>query len=997
MHEHKADQPSEFSETLQALSQEINTLQREILRTSREKPGAPCTAEQSYAILRVEKYIQTLIDQVRAGPLAVNDTELNQYGNKHANLIRMARLVEGLNIENVHVPIPHGIKSDNVRAFMQVNQLDISHEWKTLRSLYASHDTSSSVRFLDRDDVKQLLASIQTKINQAFALARQHPDKFAKLVESGFAQWLSQVAKDSTFLMVRSTGAEDSRKASNAGGNKSCAYVAPTPEAFCDAAAEVICSYFEVNSLQNLVNSGLNPFENDPMLSVTAQQLVGEAPIGSSGQTTKPQDIPVSVVLFTQEPLYVGGEQFRVMRISATYGHGEGVVGGVGIGTDTILIAVSESNPDKINIMYENGDKSTRLAPVTTAEGIQLKHVKNPEELRNHPALNDEMITRLYTWGIVGEKFFQGPTDMELVIKGGKVYPVQGRPINRPEQTPTYLDVRKVQRERKETSPIIETMKGEMLVPGTASVVTIDNPEEILFVTRLAEATPLYKKGLHKAVVVLQPEPANSHDIVIFSGLGVPCLRMPQEGANALIKQADEEHSVVICMQEATMNLWDNNVPVDEYISSGYTVHPARIVMSSSVAIPGKPVEVPQEVKDLLLTVRSMETQAAANQALDTLQEHPLVADLTTSLAKLRGRVTAAKHPLPRRVTEAHTALENLNVRVHGAFEEMRAAVKKSQPEERLRPLFRAKVLSSLLSDETQCSCVTIQSHVEDAHALIDYQQEFDYPVRFADIYLAGNAAITDSSREAWRTFLKNLEPRAQSGEINPEQVQRLHGIVHRLEEIGVLETWFAFFFKPDSTLEELLQSISPQDEEKLRQLSNLEQTLTAVGKNLDAFSSSVTWADAQKSLESLVFTLTSPESPLTVAILRKNASPIVKMALFALMGNVVDVYDTAIKKMKGSPDIPETQKLILFKNMLNIYAVMFKQWLPQVGQDCALNRPENRQRLFNNNRTPEQFVAFLTNAMMRHKLTDTKNLLPSRDFSVAAASWGAETNLFST
>ncbi len=76
----------------------------------------------------------------------------------------------------------------------------------------------------------------------------------------------------------------------------------------------------------NRINSGQNPFEQDLKLAVTIQELIGE----QVGGNTRSNEIPISLVLFTDEPLSSGSGGFRVMRISASYGHGEGVVGNLG-------------------------------------------------------------------------------------------------------------------------------------------------------------------------------------------------------------------------------------------------------------------------------------------------------------------------------------------------------------------------------------------------------------------------------------------------------------------------------------------------------------------------------------------------------------------------------------------------------------------------------------------------------------------------------------------
>jgi Pyruvate phosphate dikinase, PEP/pyruvate binding domain. len=125
-----------------------------------------------------------------------------------------------------------------------------------------------------------------------------------------------------------------------------------------EAVGSVVASYFGEKSLQNRIDSQINPFEEPLQLAVTAQRLIGE-PIGGANSFDQ---IPVSFVVFTNEPLYIGEEKFRVMRISASFGHG--VVGNQGIATDTVLLLRSESQPDELYVLYDN-QKNNPLSPAT--------------------------------------------------------------------------------------------------------------------------------------------------------------------------------------------------------------------------------------------------------------------------------------------------------------------------------------------------------------------------------------------------------------------------------------------------------------------------------------------------------------------------------------------------------------------------------------------------------------------------------------------------------
>ena len=395
--------------------------------------------------------------------------------------------------------------------------------------------------------------------------------------------WVSDIEKQGNYLMVRSTGAEDSKKSANAGGNFSAAYVKPTFAAFAEAMGQVVSSYFGASSLQKRFDAELNPFREELRLAVTAQELIGE-PVGGSKVM---RDIPVSLVLFSNEPLYIGDEKFRAMRLSATFGHGEGVVGNHGIGTDTILVLQSTVHPDKIYILYDNQEKPERLAPVRVNGRVVLKKIPNHPDMVKRPALGKEEIIRLFQWGVVGEKFFQDdPTDMEIVWLNGKIYPVQARPVNRPELLPTYIDFKKIEALKK--SPVMQSIETEMIVPGRASVVEIVKPEETLISDTLEKAERLFRKGLHKLVVVEQQEPANSHPVVNFSGLGMPCLFANDLNAiREMTNSASEKQPIAACIQSATLHQWDaTQGAISDYTTKGFVVHPAKISISLSITKP---------------------------------------------------------------------------------------------------------------------------------------------------------------------------------------------------------------------------------------------------------------------------------------------------------------------------------------------------------------------------------------------------------------------------
>lgn len=970
---------------------------KEVLK--KEPYTAPPLKEAEYVQKEEADYSKVI--PIRQKLVSLNE-QLDKGGKKYSNLIRMDELAKGIGFSEIEVPVPQVAFTDKVEAFLKKNNIGIDKDWKALKKLYDEHGGEG--KFLDRPDAQQHLQNIRDNIAKAFAIVKNDPG--GKELEALFGKelvpWLANENSKGHFLMVRSTGTEDTKKTANAGGNISPHYIRPEKEALCDASRDVICSYFKDNSLRNLINANPeeNPFENPPKLSVLTQHLIGEEPISAAqidaASKKGLKDIPVSMVLFSTEPLYVGNECFRAMRISASYGHGEGVVGGAGVGTDTVLVLVSEKDPEKLYVLYDNADKPKRLAPVATQDGVALRLVDNPGELRKEPVLNSNMLTQLFKWGVLGENFFQDPaTDMEIVIKGGKIYPVQARPVIRKEVTdPQYLDMKKVK--SAESSPVAETLRSEMLVPGESKVVTT-SPDRICFAASLEEAEKMYDKKMHDAVIVTRPEPANSHPVVNFSSLGVPCLYVKkQDVLEKIMGQADQNHPLVICTQEGTLNLWDNaKGSVNDFTSKGYTSHPAKIAISLPVQISqttwGRSAEVSEKVESMLMDLRCSATNEAALKTLNELREtemKSLVQQRDDLLAKMKSHTF-----VPKQVGETLTVLNQLIQKVDTAFKETQAAFEKPTVEQPLRQLFHVKVLQTLLVGEPskegavgQYSKISMKPYLDDAVELLEYQAKVpSHPVRFGEIYLAGDAAIDPASKQVWRDFLIGLETNPA---VTTEQINRIHEMVRTLQASGTLSTWFAFYFKKGASLQQVLDTFPQKDDGKIKEALSLASEIKAFRGDLEAFSKPETFAGAQKHLETLMKKITDETSACNTGKLLNGASPVTSFVILNILGEAVDLYDTAIKQMKGFHAKTEDEKKVQtanFKKMLIPYFSLLDSSVKSMNLAATMKASSKG--------TITNYMDNLKKAFTEHTSLDIKQLEPTKDFSVAAATYSPTSN----
>ncbi len=990
---------------LAALQEEAALLHQELITSINQKPVArqsprafeawlKTADKQCYAIANLEKRIQA---RMSAWTSTLPLKESESFGKKHANCARQAMLAEALHVPGLNVPISHGVSSDTIRTFLQKMAPEVFDHWTSLGSLFEKYEGE---RFLEEVAVTDHLESIHQSIQKAFS----HFDAFENLsLSSDLVAWLEKVKGTENYLMVRSSGAEDTHESVNAGGNVSKAYVLPTKDAFSKAIGDVVCSYFGSASLQNRMNAQQNPFEQELKLGVASQELIGESVGGNNIN-----QIPVSVVIFTNEPLYIGDEKFRVMRISASYGHGEGVVGNQGIATDTALLLISAAHPDQLYVLYDNQHKPTRLAPIETSEGIILKPTDNPTHLQNSAALNPELLARLYHWGIVTEAFFGEATDMEIVIKEGIIYPVQARPVKRLPLQATYLDRRKLNATL--VSPIKESVRAETVVPGKASAFLLTIPEQILRRAKLQEAEIDYQKDLHQLVVVHQPEPANSHPVVNFSGMGIPCLNANAEKVEHLIQQINPETPVVICMQTGSIHLWDiKQGDVVDFISEGFAAHPAKIAIS----IPGtklpssyqQPHKAPQNLKNHLIALRDETEPTKALEYLNLIEHHPWIQNCRANIRLITDQAS-------------RKTLETFDKQLGQALTEIRQVLMKQQGSERLKSLFHIKVLESLLLGDIEQSGINqyalpdIWATLDALNQLTHYQKQLSHDSHVSDLLLFGNQGLTPEVRENWWNFLLFLESKIESKTISSEKIHQLRELVTILNQSETMSFWLSFFFKAppplnsapsvlekltwalpkwltpfvpesptDNYLRKLLDGFGAEDKTFINRQLDFRKRNENFLNHIDLFFEKETYDLAWDQLQSM-----SADLMRSFADLATVTSPIGKAIAYSNIEDFVDVFDRCVKTMKSNPNVEYDEKVLRFKQMLHPYFQLLK------GTVEILINPTKIP--VHKNWPITKYLSTLEDILLKIPEVKVTHLKPSKNFSVSAAILGASTAL---
>lgn len=927
---------------------------------------------------------------------------LNVYGNKHANLEKTVRLQAALNLAGIETPAPRGIENSQIHRFLQAVAPDVFTHWEALKQLNVEYQDTTP--FFRSAAAAAHLEAIAASIENAFTAAGKDEQTFQALgLDDDTMQWLNDLSKAGFYLMVRSTGAEDTKENANAGGNISVAYVAPQRSEFCAALGKVVSSYFGADSLQNRLNTGLTPFQEELRLAVTAQQLIGE-PIGGAKHS---QDIPISLVMFTNEPFYIGEDEFRAMRISATFGHGEGVVGNQGIGGDTVLVLHSAAHPDALYIIYDNKAKPERLAPQRDAATgrITLQKTPNPGLLAQARTLSNELLVRLFEWGIIGEKFFGNfPTDMEIVIKNGKIYPVQARPVVRPTMLPTFLDAKKLA--EAPDSPVLKTFKLSMITPGKASVVEIEQAAEIETADILENAEKQFDKKQHKLVVVGQSEPANSHPVVNFSGMGMPCLwTKDMAAAQEFVAQVGDTIGIAVCVQSARMFLWDKSKgSIADYTSEGFVVHPADIAESLPISDPvplhvGIPAELTKELSDILFRLQTSISRSSALQELHALRSSAPLQTFHTKLAALKHTATA-KPMQAKALNPIINAAQIIEARLAQSFDEIEALLNRPRPFGQMELLLHAKILEALLyqngeaaSGIAQHSVATLTSAFAAANLLVAYQQQLDYPAHFLDLLLDGTQSPIENTFEQWQQLLLAFEASAAAGKIDAAAITKLKHTIETMRKADVLAVFMTFFLQnlAIGTVAEKLQAITealpPGEEPLMQEFISYKGAVARFQEDVDLFGDPKTFPEAWEHLQGIVAHFLPPSSSWMEAATWNSLSPIAQNTAMQLVNELVDLYDLSIKALKSSTKIEGAAKVKAFKQMLEPYLQLLNSLAVRTG--AANSMVVGRWRRWTNADILERVVKILDSLPD----DDIRQLSPSHGFSVAAAVLGSGTD----
>lgn len=126
-------------------------------------------------------------------------------------------------------------------------------------------------------------------------------------------------------------------------------------------------------------------------------------------------------VLFTRHPL--NGDP-SVIVITANYGLGESVVSAK---ADPDTYFVRRSHKDELDLL---GSKMGEKKVLIQMDARTVNEIEIDEEKRKTLCLSEENVLKLSKLGVIMEKFFGTPRDIEFAVtKDNKIYLLQSRPI----------------------------------------------------------------------------------------------------------------------------------------------------------------------------------------------------------------------------------------------------------------------------------------------------------------------------------------------------------------------------------------------------------------------------------------------------------------------------------------------------------------------------------------------------------------------------------------
>ncbi len=311
-------------------------------------------------------------------------------------------------------------------------------------------------------------------------------------------------------VAVRSSAtAEDLPNASFAGQQESYLNIVGEKNLL-EAVKKCFASLFTDRAISYRMDQGFN--HKKVYLSVCVQKMIRS-------------DLATSGVMFTID---TESGNSNVILINAAYGLGEYVVKGVVNPDEYYVFKGTLAKGYQPIISHQAGDKAKKLV-YNSGDGEPTKSLPVPKNLRRRYALSDKEILQLAKWGMVIEKHYGRPMDIEWAKDGRtkKLFIVQARPETVGSQKdPNTLEEYKLDLSGK----VLFTGDSVGMRIGQGKVRVIKNVNQLhtfkdgeVLVAPMTDPDwePVMKKA---AAIVTDSGGRTCHAAIVSRELGVPCV-----------------------------------------------------------------------------------------------------------------------------------------------------------------------------------------------------------------------------------------------------------------------------------------------------------------------------------------------------------------------------------------------------------------------------------------------------------------------------------------
>jgi len=416
-------------------------------------------------------------------------------GGKNASL---GEMYQKLSSQGINVPYGFATTSNAYNYFLEKSGL--------------KNRLKEILKGLNTHNVKDLM--IRGKKAREEILKTDLPKNLAKEVLSAYKKLSAFYKKNNISVAVRSSAtAEDLPDASFAGQQETYLNVSGEKDLLI-AVKKCIASLFTNRAISYRVDKGFNHF--DIALSVGVQKM-SRSDIGSSG------------VMFTIDT----ESGFRnAVLIHSIYGLGENIVQGK-VNPDQFFVF----KPTKKIIYRSVGKKSIKMIYNKGSKPVKDVPVKYEDQIKF--SISDEQVIKLAEWGMIIEKHYRKPMDIEWAYDGldKKLYIIQARPETvESTKNLNVLERYKLQEKSKvivsgqsvgskigqgEASRIMDVKDINKFKPGQVLVTDMTDPdwEPIM---KIASAIVTDKGG------------RTCHAAIISREMGIPCVVGTNDGSKKL-------------------------------------------------------------------------------------------------------------------------------------------------------------------------------------------------------------------------------------------------------------------------------------------------------------------------------------------------------------------------------------------------------------------------------------------------------------------------------